>query len=121
MRALPSGTRVFVFVHIPKTGYVGVGTVTGEATRFDDAVVEVDGVERKLAELPLEGIYHHGLDDEDTAEYVVPVTWVNSREREEGVWLRGMFANQNSACKLRNKFTVDTLVAAFDLDQEERT
>jgi hypothetical protein len=28
-----------------------------------------------------------------------------------------MFANQNSACKLRNRFTRDTLAAAFGLDE----
>jgi hypothetical protein len=30
-----------------------------------------------------------------------------------------MFANQNSACKLRNRFTLDELARQFDL--EERT
>lgn len=27
-----------------------------------------------------------------------------------------MFANQNSACKLRNRFTLDTLYSVFGLD-----
>ena len=107
-----------VFVCIPKTGYVGVGIVTGPASRFDHALVSVDGKERKLAELDLEGGYSHPPDDEDTAEYVVPVAWQATRDRSPAVWQKGMFANQNSACKLRNKFTLDTLVSAFGMDSD---
>jgi hypothetical protein len=57
LRSLPVGARVFV--DIPQTGYVGVGTTSGEAARFDDAIVTTDGQQRKLAELPLAGGYHH--------------------------------------------------------------
>jgi hypothetical protein len=105
-----------VFVCIPKVGYVGVGTVTGTAQRFDDAVVAVDGVRRRLAELEIRGRYRHGDDDDQTAEYVVPVAWIKAVPREHAVWQRGMFANQNSACKLRNRFTIDALAMAFGLD-----
>jgi hypothetical protein len=41
LRALPIGGRVFVY--IPKTGYVAVGTVTGPAVPFDEAVLTVEG------------------------------------------------------------------------------
>ncbi len=119
IRALPVGARVFVY--IPKTGYVGVGTVTGDARRFDEAVVEVEGVERKLAELPLTGTYHHGSDGDETAEYVAPVTWLGTRTRDTAIAERGLFANQNSACKLRNKFTIDTVSAAFGLTEHGTT
>ncbi len=96
---------------IPKVGYVGVGHVLTEATRFDEAHVRVDEQERKLAELPLEGSYVHQppLDTDETAEYVVPVEWVATLAKKDAVWQPGMFANQNSACKLRNKFTLDHL------------
>jgi len=46
-----------VFTHIPKSGYVGVGEVAGEATPFDSAVVEVDGEPVRLADQPLLGTY----------------------------------------------------------------
>jgi hypothetical protein len=118
IRALPVGARIFVC--IPKAGYVGVGTVVGEAHRFDDSVVAIDGAEHRLSELPLKGSYHHTVeDDEQTAEYVIPVEWIKTQYRAEAVWQRGMFANQNSACKLRNKFTIDTLVSAFELEMPE--
>ena len=118
MRSLPVGARVFA--HIPQLGYVGAGTVTGEATRFDDAVVMVDGRQQKLPELVSADRYHHtAADDEDTAEYVVPVAWISTRPREEAVRQKGMFANQNSACKLRNRFTLDILYSAFGLDEAD--
>ena len=118
MRSLPVGARVFA--HIPQVGYVGAGTVTGEATRFDDAVVMVDGHQQKLPELVPADRYHHtAADDEDTAEYVVPVAWISTRPREKAVRQKGMFANQNSACKLRNRFTLDILYSAFGLDEAD--
>jgi hypothetical protein len=98
IRALPVGGRVFVC--IPKRGYVGVGTVSGEARPFDEASVEVDGQLRRLAELELQGTYHHSNEAEDNEEYVVPVRWTAVKPREQAVWETGMFANQNSACKL---------------------
>lgn len=115
IRALPVGARVFAC--IPKAGYVGAGTVTGEARRFDDAVVTIDGAEAKLSELALMGSYHHtAADNEQTAEYVVPILWTETRHREDAVWQRGMFVNQNAACKLRNKFTIDAITTAFHLE-----
>ena len=69
----PSGRRK-MFVCIPGSGlgYVGVSTVTGEAMRFDDAVLNVDGVDTKMA-------------------------------------------NQNSACKLWDRFTLIGLACRFSL------
>jgi hypothetical protein len=115
LRRLPVGARVFVC--IPKSGYVGVGHVTGEARIFDEATVEVDGEQRKLAELPLSGSYRRPpKPDKDNAEYVVPVRWEHTRPQTDAIWVKGMFANQNSACPLRNKFTLDTLAEAFHLE-----
>jgi hypothetical protein len=117
IRKLPVGARVFTC--IPKTGYVGVGTVTGAAARVDQAVLTADGVERPFASLPLKGTYIHPAlpNGEDNAEYVVPVLWHRTRSREDAFWVKGMFANQNSACKLRNRFTLDQLAPVFGLDE----
>ncbi len=120
LRSLPVGARVFA--HIPQVGYVGAGTVTGEATRLDDATVLADGRPQKLSELVQADRYHHGEgadEDEDTAEYVVPVTWISTRSQEQAVRKKGMFANQNSACKLRNRFTLDTLYSEFGIDNTD--
>ncbi len=114
MRALPIGARIFAC--IPGTGYVGVGTVAGEAMSFDDALLTVDGAERKMVDLDLHGMYRHQNDAEDNDEYVVPVDWIETVSRDDAVWEKGFFANQNSACKLRNRFTLDELSRRFKLD-----
>jgi hypothetical protein len=66
----------------------------------------------------LQGTYHHNNNEaEGNEEYVVPVRWTAVRPREQAVWETGMFANQNSACKLRNRFTLEELVRQFDLEE----
>ena len=106
-----------MFVYIPQTGYVAVGEVTGEACPFSKAEVTVDGQQRPLREFPLHASYRHSNeDDTTTAEYVVSVRWVSALPREEAISASGLFANQNSACRLRNSFTVETLTKAFELD-----
>lgn len=116
LKKLPLGARVFAC--IPKTGYVGVGTVAGHAQPFESATVTVDDAPQQLADLVMKGNYTHGPlpDGEDSSEYVVPVAWHQTRSRSDAFWVKGMFANQNSACKLRNAFTLEQLTIAFDLD-----
>lgn len=96
-------------------GYVGVGTVSGEAMRFDDAVLKVDGVETRMTDLALSGTYRHHNGADDNEEWVVPIEWVEAVDRSDAVWEKGFFANQNSACKLRNRFTLEGLTRRFDL------
>lgn len=116
MKNLPVGARVLVC--IPKTGYVGVGQVLGEAKRFVDATVQIDGDERRLADLTLVGDYRHPGDDvdDDHAEWVVPIEWQHTVPRAHALWKPGMFANQNSACRLRNQFTIEQVTSAFGLE-----
>lgn len=115
LRKLPLGARVFAC--IPGTGYVGFGTVTATATPFEKAVVSTKEGAMPLAGQPLRAAYQHGdlPTGEDSREFVVGVQWAETRDRSDAVWSKGMFANQNSACKLRNKFTLDKLSEAFDL------
>lgn len=116
LRSLPVGARVFVCIPGAGGGYVGVGTVTGEAMRFDDTVLTVDGVKTKMTDLPLVGSYRHPPDDADSDEYVVPVEWIKTIDRSDAAWEKGFFANQNSACKLRNRFTLEGLTRRFELN-----
>lgn len=120
LRALPLGARVNV--HIPESGYVGVGTVVGPAVRFDEARVTMGNEEPLLSEQPLAGHYVHAVDgepeDDATAEWIVPVKWQVTVPREQAYWTKGMFANQNSACKLRQEFTLERLAEHFGVDDD---
>lgn len=113
LKNLVPGARIFV--HIPKTGYVGVGTVTRSAEIFDYVQVTVNGVEQLLKDQPLQGEYRYGT-GEDLAEWVVLVEWVHTVPRQEAFWKPGMFANQNSVTKLRQQFTIDQVSRKFGLD-----
>ncbi|RMB58877.1 hypothetical protein [Tessaracoccus antarcticus] len=61
--------------------------------------------------------YQYGSsgDTEVTAEYVVPAKWEATVRASEAIWKPGMFANQNSACKLSKQFTIDTVEAALSV------
>ncbi|MFE2525015.1 endonuclease NucS domain-containing protein [Streptomyces sp. NPDC059382] len=119
LRGLPIGARVFAY--IPGEGYVGVGEVTGLATPFAEARVFGEEGDRLLSASELAGTYRHSGDDSDPslAEYVVPVRWIRTRDRSKGIKRTGMFANQNSACKLRNTATLDVLNREFDLESTD--
>jgi hypothetical protein len=65
--------------------------------------------------LDLAGGYRHRGVGPEYDEYVVPVEWTKTVDQSDAVWEKGLFANQNSACKLRNRFTVETLERRFDL------
>lgn len=120
LKNLPAGVRIFV--QIPKHGYVAVGETLAEATPFEEAEVFHKGQWTLLKDLPLSGNYRHtdsargGLED---AEFVVPVRWIASNAKAQAYWEKGLFANQNSAGKLRQQFTLDRLVTHFDLDGED--
>ena len=116
LSVLPVGGRIFVY--IPQTGYVGVGVVKEEVVRVNDFMVDVDGVSTPILQFPLHAPeMGEGSNDPDLSEYLVKVEWLKTKPIEEAIRERGMFANQNSACKLRNKFTVERLSELFELNQ----
>ncbi|MEV0581341.1 endonuclease NucS domain-containing protein [Nonomuraea sp. NPDC050310] len=117
LRTLPIGARVFV--HIPQSGYVGVGTVTAEARPYPEVFLTTGGVTRRMAELDLAGTYVHAdapQDGQDRREWVVQVEWLATVPRAQALWKLGMFANQNSACRLRSGFSIDEATRYFKLD-----
>ena len=119
LKLLPVGGRVSVY--IPKAGYVGVGTVASEAVPFSEALIKVDGRPERLADRPdLRGRYAHGGPDDgtDRREYVVRVDWEKTVPRENGLKETGLFANQNSACRLRDQVTIDAVSRHFVPEQE---
>ncbi|WP_261624275.1 endonuclease NucS domain-containing protein [Nesterenkonia marinintestina] len=119
IRSLPEGARVWV--NVPSTGFVGVGITVRPATRFEEARVRINGQWQPLDGQQLATDYRFAtaeLDDDD-AEWVVPVEWIDARPQSDAYWEKGMFASQHSACKLRQEFTLGRLAAHFNLDDGE--
>jgi hypothetical protein len=115
LHQLAPGARVFAC--IPKRGYVGVGTVTESAVRVRDFRVVNDGAEIPILDVEdLEApAMDENADDPELSEYLVRVEWLKTLSAQEAIWEKGMYANQNSATKLRNKFTLDRLAEHFGL------
>ena len=115
LRLLTPGARVFV--HIPQNGYVGVGTVKETVVPVNDFRVSVDGVDSPILQAPLEAenMGEHA-DDPERSEHLVRVEWIKAFPTEDAYWVTGMYANQNTVTKLRNRFTLDRLAEHFDLE-----
>ncbi|NMD97083.1 hypothetical protein HF877_17030 [Rhodococcus sp. BL-253-APC-6A1W] len=120
LQKLQHGDRVFVYV--PKVGYVGTGTVTGSAAPADQATLEVDGKQVGFQNLELVGPYTHEIidpdPDEDYREWIVPVAWERTVDRESALRESGLFANQNSACRLRDQHTLNRVTEFFGVTQQ---
>lgn len=104
LKAVPAGSRVWTC--IPKVGYVGVGTTTGEARPMSRSGVDTT---------QLAGTYTH---ENGFEEWIIPISWDKAVPRDKAFWEKGMFANQNSACKLRNQFTLERLYPHFGITED---
>jgi hypothetical protein len=117
LQLLTLGARIFVCV--PRTGYVGVGVVKENAVPVRDFKVLDEGIEKSILDMPLKAPnVGQFADDPDKSEYMVRVEWVKTVQIEQAFWEKGMFASGNSACKLRNSFTIERLSELFELDEE---
>lgn len=106
-----------VFVHIPTEGYVGVGEVTREKTPVTEFDIQVNGETKNILEADLHAEQmDENADDPDLREYLVGVDWKDTRPVEDAYWETGMYANQNTATKLRNQFTLERLYEEFDVE-----
>lgn len=116
LQQVPMGGRVMV--HIPKIGYVGVGEVTGTAQPADEATLTVEGKPTPFRKLRMKAEYTHTIanpvEGEDYREWILPIRWLHTVGRDQALWKPGLFANQNSACKLRNQLTIDEVTKHFE-------
>jgi len=99
---VPTGAHIFAY--IPQAGYVGAGVVTGPAVPFVDSFLS--GVS------DLESTYVHPNGE---IEFVLPVKWFKVVPISNAFTGVGLFANQNSACKLRDTKTLARCYEFFDL------
>ena len=79
--------------------------------------VEHNDKEIPITEAPLKSKVGKRNDDPEKAEYMVRVDWIKTVPIEKAFWEKGMYANQNTVTKLRNKFTLERLVKHFGLDE----
>lgn len=55
---------------------------------------------------------------DDDVEWMVPIRWIHTVPQAAAYWEKGLFANQNSACKLRQEFTLDKLSRHFGVQSD---
>tara|TARA_R110002110_G_scaffold147129_2_gene337341 strand:- start:39956 stop:41047 length:1092 start_codon:yes stop_codon:yes gene_type:complete len=100
LNQLKEGDRVWV--NNPGMGYLGVGVVTGTVMKATDFMVEG----KSLAELDTVVDYTQPFftsNDDDNAEYIVPVRWIKTVTMQEAVSEIGFFGNQNTVAKPKTK------------------
>lgn len=114
---LSQGARVFV--NVPSFGYVGVGRVTNTMVPMSEFMVEYNGKEVPLTEASLksQNLGKDNQSDPDKAEYMVRIEWLKTVPLDQAYREKGMYGNQNTVTKLRNKFTLDRLVKHFGLEE----
>lgn len=106
-----------VFVHVPEKGYVGVGIVKGGTTPIKKFDVEANGKKIPLLSAKvLAPQMNENSDDPEKSEYAVAIDWIKTVPIEKAIWQKGFFANQNTVCKLRNRFTLEKLTTLFGLE-----
>jgi hypothetical protein len=106
LRALEPRHRVWA--HIPRVGYVGVGEVL-------EPVVPITETGLLDEQLEAPAMDRH-RDDPDRREYVVRVRWQVAVPRDEAFWIPGLYANENSATRLRDPWTLQRLREAFGVE-----
>jgi hypothetical protein len=110
LRILKAGDMVFAYMK--DLGYVGYGRITQTATMIRDFVVKKEN--QKLLDLPLKAKeMGKNSDNPELSEWVVGVEWIKTFPREQAKTFKGVFANQNIVCKLRQPETVDFLKREF--------
>jgi hypothetical protein len=70
-----------IYAYVSKSGYVGIGKVSQEATPFRNAILK-DG--RQLQNLPLTGNYDNSTDD-DTCDWIAFIEWKFAVEKGQAV------------------------------------
>ena len=116
LNVLQPGKRVFAM--IPKKGYVGVGIVKAKSVPIKEFMVMEQGTLRCIMDVDLQNnAIKNDADNLETCEYLVAVEWIKTNKEEHAYWEKGLRANQNSAFKLRNKFTLEKLISHFKLEE----
>lgn len=108
LNQLSIGDRVWV--NIPGIGYVGVGSVTDTAKKADEVFFQENGKEQNIYQLSNNANYFQDfLYDDDRAEFIVKVNWIEALPANKAISEIGFFGNQNTVCKPRASKWVHTI------------
>ena len=101
-----------VFAYMKGRGYVGYGIVASEAQQVKDFFVKSHA--RNLLDLPLQvSKASENRDSPELSEWAVAIDWRKSVSREDAKSFKGIFANQNIVCKIRDLKTIEFLSTEF--------
>jgi hypothetical protein len=110
LKRLKVGDRIFAYQK--NFGYLGYGVVSKVAVMIKDFIVESES--KPLLDLELKAPrIAENKDDPGLSEWVVGVTWKKVFPMEEAKRFKGIFANQNIVCELRDPNTVSFLEQQF--------
>ncbi|MCB1178542.1 MAG: PD-(D/E)XK nuclease family protein [Leptospiraceae bacterium] len=117
LKRLEPGNRIYAYYK--GKGYLGVGIVKENAVplleyMYKDPNFSFDNLKAEKM--------NHDLHDRELSEWIVSVEWEKTREKNNPVFFKGIFANQNIVCKLTNKqkFTVEKLKKEFDINDAQQ-
>lgn len=111
IQRLDAGAQVFAYMK--GLGYVGYGIVTSEAVPMR-SFVGPGG--KPLFELPLRAQRaRENLDSDELGEWAVAIDWKSTVPRDQARSFKGIFANQNIACKLSDAATLEFLKREFNV------
>lgn len=89
-----------VWVKVPGSGFVGVGSVTGRTQPASTFKVNTAEGEIPVLDVAKRGSYHREFfDDPERYEYFVSVQWLQTVPLEQAVQEICLFGNQNTVCK----------------------
>jgi hypothetical protein len=120
---LEPGNRIWV--NVPGKGYVGVGSVLEPMIRVDQfKVKQDDGTQVLINQLPVSapGMFHD-QDDDEKAEYLVKVDWIETVPLDQAIKEKGFFGNQNTVAKPIAKswsHTTERLKKRFGLQEQNK-
>ncbi|MEH2022680.1 phospholipase D-like domain-containing protein [Nostoc sp.] len=127
IKLLP-GSRVFVHIPKPRTGYaktgygyVGVGLVKDSAVPLKDfKLLLANGQQVPILDVPLFAPeMDEYVDDLDKSEYLVRVEWIKAVPRSQAHWEKGFFSYKNIKCKMESpiaRLTIEKLSQHFGLN-----
>ncbi len=110
IKKLNAGDKIFAY--IKGKGYVGYGIVEEPAVLVKN--YSVDG-KLMIDDLPADHAWRQAKDP-SVDEWIAKVKWLKKFDEKDAKSFKGVFANQNIVCQLRDQNTFKFLVENFEVD-----